>query len=116
MFRCLKTDLDIRPIYHQKDEYIEPHIWLGILAYQVVNYIRQNLKQQNINYSWTAIVEKMQSMQSMQSSLVTANNENNEKIYMKLCTRPAKDQQAIFDALKFKHRPYVRKTKVVTQM
>jgi len=113
VFRCLKTDLDIRPIYHQKDEYIEPHIWLGILAYQVVNYIRQNLKQQNINYSWTAIVEKMQ---SMQSSLVTVNNENNEKIYMKLCTRPAKDQQAIFDALKFKHRPYVRKTKVVTQM
>lgn len=113
VFRCLKTDLDIRPIYHQKDEYIEPHIWLGILAYQVVNYIRQNLKQQNINYSWTAIVEKMQ---SMQSSLVTVNNQNNEKIYMKLCTRPSKDQQAIFDALKFKHRPYVRKTKVVTQM
>ena len=27
-----------------------------------------------------------------------------------------KDQQAIFDALKFKHRPYVRKTKVLTQM
>ena len=113
VFRCLKTDLDIRPIYHQKDEYIEPHIWLGILAYQVVNYIRKNLKQQNIHYSWSTIVQKMQ---SMQSSLVTVNNENNEKIYFKLCTRPSKDQQEIFDVLKFKHRPYVRKTKVVTQM
>ena len=113
VFRCLKTDLDIRPIYHQKDEYIEPHIWLGILAYQVVNYIRKNLKQQNINYSWSTIVEKMQ---TMQSSLVTINNENNEKIYAKLCTRPSKDQKDIFDALKFKNRPYVRKTKVLTQM
>ncbi len=113
VFRCLKTDLDIRPIYHQKDEYIEPHIWLGILAYQVVNYIRRNLKQHNINYSWSTIVEKMQ---CMQSSLVTVNNENNEKIYIKLCTRPTKDQQAIFNALKFKHRPYVKKTKVLTQM
>ena len=113
VFRCLKTDLDIRPIYHQKDEYIEPHIWLGILAYQVVNYIRRNLKQQNIHYSWSTIVEKMQ---SMQSALVTVDNENNEKIYIKLCTRPSKDQCAIFDALKFKHRPYVRKTKVLTQM
>lgn len=113
VFRCLKTDLDIRPIYHQKDEYIEPHIWLGILAYQVVNYIRRNLKQQNIHYSWSTIVEKMQ---SMQSSLVTVSSENNEKIYIKLCTRPSKDQQAIFDAQKFKHRPYVRKTKVLTQM
>lgn len=113
VFRCLKTDLDIRPIYHQKDEYIEPHIWLGILAYQVVNYIRKKLKKHDIHYSWSTIVEKMQ---SMQSSLVTVNNENNEKIYIKLCTRPSKDQLAIFDALKFKHRPYVRKTKVMTQM
>ena len=113
VFRCLKTDLDIRPIYHQIDEYIEPHIWLGIVAYQVVNYIRINLKQQNISYSWSTIVEKMK---SMQSSLVTVNNDNNEKLYNKLCTRPSKDQRSIFDALNFKHRPYVRKTKVLTQM
>ena len=113
VFRCLKTDLDIRPIYHQIDEYIEPHIWLGIIAYQVVNYIRINLKQQNINYSWSTIVEKMR---SMQSSLVTINNDNNDKIYIKLCTRPSKDQENIFDALNFKHRPFVRKVKVLTQM
>jgi hypothetical protein len=113
VFRCLKTDLNIRPIHHQIDQYIEPHIWLGIIAYQVVNYIRINLRQKNINYSWSTIVEKMR---SMQSSLVTVNNENNEKFYIKLCTRPTKDQMNIFDALGFKHRPFVRKTKVVTQM
>jgi hypothetical protein len=64
VFRCLKTDLDIRPIYHQKDEFIESHIWLGILAYQVVNYIRRELKQNDINYSWSTIVKKMSSMQT----------------------------------------------------
>jgi hypothetical protein len=113
VFRCLKTDLNIRPIHHRIDEYIEPHIWLGIIAYQVVNYIRINLRQKNINHSWSTIVEKMR---SMQSSLVTVNNENNKKFYIKLCTRPTKDQVDIFDALGFKHRPFVRKTKVVTQM
>jgi transposase len=55
-----KTDLNIRPIYHQKDQYIEPHIWLGVIAYQVVSYIRQTLKQNGIHYSWKTIVEKMQ--------------------------------------------------------
>lgn len=113
VFRCLKTDLDIRPIYHQKDDYIEPHIWLGILAYQVVNYIRTILNEKNINYSWTKIVEKMS---SMQSSIVSVNNSKNEKLYIKLCTRPTKDQQDIFDNLNFKHRPFVRKTKVVPQL
>jgi len=113
VFRCLKTDLDIRPIYHQKDEYIEPHIWLGILAYQVVNYIRSNIKQKGITYSWSTIVQKMK---SMQSSLVTVNNDKNEKIYIKLCTRPSSDQKNILEAMNFKLWPYTRKTKVVTQL
>ena len=113
VFRCLKTDLKIRPIYHQKDKYIEPHIWLGIMAYQVVNYIRKGLKEKKIDHSWTTIVEKMK---SMQTSIVSMNNKENEKIYLKLCTRPTVDQQLIFDSLNFKHRPYVRKTKVVPQL
>ena len=113
VFKCLKTDLDIRPTYHQKDEFIESHIWLGILSYQVVNYIRRRLKEKKINYSWTKIVEKMK---TMQSSIVSVNNNKNEKIYIKLCTRPTKNQKNIFDSLGFKHRPFVRKTKVVPQM
>ena len=113
VFRCLKTDLKVRPIHHQKDKYIEPHIWLGIMAYQIVNYIRKGLKENNIDYSWTTIIEKMK---SMQTSIVSMNNKGNEKIYLKLCTRPTVDQQIIFDSLNFKHRPYVRKTKVVPQL
>ena len=113
VFRCLKTDLNIRPIHHQKDKYIEPHIWLGIISYQVVNYIGKNLKRKQINHSWTKIVDLMK---SMQSSLNTVNNDKKEKLYIKLCTRPTKTQKEIFDALNFKHRPYVRKTKVVTHL
>jgi hypothetical protein len=111
VFRCLKTDLNIRPIHHQKDKYIEPHIWLGIISYQVVNYIRTKLKNKEINHSWTSIVEIMK---SMQSSVNTINNDKNEKLYIKLCTRPTKTQKQIFDALNFKARPYTRKTKEVT--
>lgn len=113
VFRCLKTDLNIRPIHHQKDKYIEPHIWLGIVGYQVVNYIRKLLKKKNIHHSWSTIVEIMR---SMQCSLNTVNTDKNETLYIKLCTRPNKEQKEIFDALNFKHRPYTRKTKVVTQL
>lgn len=113
VFRCLKTDLKIRPIHHQKDKYIEPHIWLGIIAYQFVNYIRKELKENDINYSWTTIVE---TMKSMQTSIVSMKNKQNKKIYVKLCTKPTVDQKLIFNSLNFKHRPFVRKTKVVPQL
>jgi len=113
VFRCLKTDLDIRPIYHQKDKYIEPHIWLGILAYQIVNYIKKNLKKNNINDSWTTIVRKMSTMQSSTSTVM---NDKQQQLYIKLCTRPTQYQKTIFQTMKYKSRPYIRKTKVVTQM
>ena len=112
-FRCLKTDLNIRPIHHQKDAYIEPHIWLGIVAYQVVNYIRQTLKENNINYSWTTILEKMK---TQKTSIISMNTKESKRIYMKLCTRPNDEVKNIYDTLNFKYRPYVRKTKVVTQL
>lgn len=111
-FRCLKTDLNIRPIHHQKDKHIESHIWLGILAYQVVNYVRQKLKLQGIDHSWKTIVEKMR---TQQTTMIQMDTEGEKRIYTKLCSAPITDVKAIYNALNYKERPYVRKTKVVTQ-
>jgi hypothetical protein len=111
-FRCLKTDLNIRPIHHQKDEHIESHIWLGILAYQVVNFIRQKLKLEGINYSWKTIVEKLR---TQQSTVIQMDNKDGKRIYTKLCSDPITDVKSIYRALNYKERPYVRITKVVTQ-
>ena len=111
-FRCLKNDLDIRPIFHQKDKYIEPHIWLGLLAYQGVNYIRMRLKDKNINYSWSKISNIMQ---AQQSATVSMNAREGRKLYARVCTRPNKQTQQIYEALGWKTRPWVRKINVMTQ-
>ncbi|MBK7740608.1 MAG: hypothetical protein IPI42_08705 [Saprospiraceae bacterium] len=56
-FRCLKTDLDLRPIYHKRDDATMAHLHLGILAlYGEVNTVRQRLKVSGINHSWTEIL------------------------------------------------------------
>jgi hypothetical protein len=43
-FRTLKTDLDLRPIYHKNDVSTMAHLHLGLLAYWVVNTVRYQLK------------------------------------------------------------------------
>lgn len=111
-FRCLKTDLDIRPIFHRKDAYIEPHIWIGVFAYQIVNYIRIQLKQSNINFSWSTIVEIMNGQNCSLQSAETKNG----ILYSKLCTGPNAKQSKIYSALKYKSQPFINKTKVVTQL
>lgn len=72
-FKCLKSDLHIRPVHHQKDDRIESHIYLTILAYQLVNSIRYMLKDKSINHNWTNIVRIMntQSLQDVELPMKT---------------------------------------------
>ena len=51
-FRVLKTDLDLRPIYHKNDESTMAHLHLGLLACWVVNTIRYQLKNKNAQIDW----------------------------------------------------------------
>lgn len=44
-FRCLKADLDLRPIYHKNDNATIAHLHLGILTFWLLNTIRYQLKQ-----------------------------------------------------------------------
>ncbi len=44
-FRCYKTiDLNVRPIYHYKDERVKGHIFLCMLAYYVEWHMKEKLK------------------------------------------------------------------------
>ena len=58
-FRVLKTNLDLRPIYHQKDGNTMAHLHLELLAYWVVNTVRYQLKQKSIKSGWSEIVRIM---------------------------------------------------------
>jgi len=55
-FRTLKTDLDLRPIYHKSDAGTMAHLHLGVLAYWLVNTIRCKLKALGIHSHWPEIV------------------------------------------------------------
>ncbi len=54
-FRSLKSELGMRPVYHQLEHRIDGHIFISILAYHVLHTIRYQLKKHDINNSWDAI-------------------------------------------------------------
>lgn len=55
VFRCLKSELGMRPVYHHKEERAEGHLFITVLAYQAVQAIRRKLKGSDINDSWTSL-------------------------------------------------------------
>jgi len=110
-FRCLKTDLDIRPIHHQKDKNTEAHIFVGIVAYQLVHAIRHAIKQNGSNHSWRRIRNIMSSQ-----TIVTARMklENMDSLIIRHTTRANMEQAKIYSALNFNQtNPKMRKKAVV---
>jgi len=58
-FRVMKSDLGLRPIYHSKDERIERHLFITVLAYHTAHLVRTKLKQNGIHDSWVTIRDQL---------------------------------------------------------
>lgn len=55
VFRSLKSELGLRPVYHHKEERAEGHLFITVLAYQAVQVIRRKLKRRDIHDSWLSL-------------------------------------------------------------
>ncbi len=109
-FRVLKTDLDLRPVYHKTDAAAMAHLHLGLLAYWVVNTIRYQLKQKGINNEWRDIVRIMNTQKVVTT---TMNNDYDQQIIIRQCSEPTEQVNKIYTALHYKPKPFTRKKSVV---
>jgi hypothetical protein len=109
-FRVLKTDLDLRPIYHKKDENTMAHLHLGLLAYWLVNTVRHQLKQEGIHSSWREIIRTMNTQKAVTT---LAQNNHEEVIMIRRCSEPNGQVRSLYDALKYKYAPFVKRKSVV---
>ncbi|WP_219933119.1 hypothetical protein, partial [Massilia glaciei] len=52
VFRSLKTDLGLRPVYHQVERRVEGHLFISVLAYHFVHTLRLQLTAEGFNDAW----------------------------------------------------------------
>jgi hypothetical protein len=109
-FRCIKSDLNLRPIYHKTDEATEAHLHLGLLAYWVVNTIRHKLKSSGINSSWKEVNRIMHTQKCVTTTVI---NVKEQVIAIRRCTEPTPKVKLIYDALRYRYAPFIRKKSVV---
>jgi hypothetical protein len=134
-FRTLKTDLDLRPIYHKNDDSTMAHLHLGLLAYWVVNTVRFQLKRNeakqeiganatvkqeennpkipetsSIHFQWKEIIRIMNTQKAVTT---IAQNNYDEVIIIRRCNDPNEKVQAIYDKLKYKPQPFAKRKFVV---
>lgn len=101
--RQLKTDLNLRPIYHQKDKRSDAHLFFGLLAYWVVNSIRHQLKLAGETCYWKEIVRRMNTQKLVTTE---AFNALGEKVIFRQCSSPTTKAKEIYKKLKYKEAPF----------
>lgn len=107
--RQLKTDLNLRPIYHRKDERSDAHLFFGLLSYWIVNTIRYKLKLTGEMCYWTEIVRRLSTQKAITTEAVNALG---EWIQLRQCSEPTKAAEDIYQRLKYKPMPFKKRRKL----
>jgi hypothetical protein len=59
VFRSLKSELGLRPVFHSKENRSDGHLFITVLAYQCVQILRRALKTVGITDSWASLRETL---------------------------------------------------------
>jgi len=102
VFRSLKSELGMRPVYHQKTHRVEGHLFITLLAYNLVHQIRLRLKANNINDSWQTI---RTTLHTQMRTTVSLRGEKGEQIHIRKSSYPNASQQVLLRALDLTWNP-----------
>jgi transposase len=70
-FKCLKSELGIRPVYHQLEHRVEAHILVAFLAYCLSLTLKHRLQSHAPGLTPRAVLEKLASVQMLDVSFPT---------------------------------------------
>jgi transposase len=54
-FRFMKSSLGLRPVYHQKENRVDGHLWITVMAYHLMHHCLHQLKTKGILHHFEAI-------------------------------------------------------------
>ena len=108
VFRSLKSELGLRPIYHHKPRRADGHLFITVIAYQLVQVIRTRLRGHGNPASWTTLRRILVGQQRVTA---TFRRPDGRTLHVRTATQAEPGQRDIYDALGVDPHPGgVRKT------
>ena len=96
-FKCLKSELGIRPIYHQLEHRVEAHILVAFLAYCLTVTLKHRLQAHAPGLTPRAVLEKLAAIQTLDVWLPTTDG---RYLVMPRYTEPEADLAVLLHQLK----------------
>ena len=95
-FKTLKSELGLRPIYHQVEKRVEAHIFVAFLAYALSVTLKQRLAALAPGLTPRAVLEKLATLQMLDVCLPTTDG---RWLIMPRYTQPEPDQSLMLHQL-----------------
>jgi len=101
-FRCMKSELGLRPIYHHIERRCDGHIFITLLAYHVLHTIRFKLRQRGIRFCWKTVRTQLSSQVRIST---TMKQKNGKAVHLRKSSRAELSHREIYDALNLSTQP-----------
>ena len=96
VFRSLKSELGLRPVFHSKEDRSDGHLFITVLAYQFVQALRVKLKEAGIHGSWARLRRILAGQSRVTASL---RRKDGRTIHVRKSTVAETELKAIYQAL-----------------
>ena len=96
VFRSLKSELGLRPIFHKTQNRSDGHLFITAIAYQLVQTIRRRLAEHGENASWTTLRRILQGQHRVTASF---RRKDGHTLHVRKATRAEQPQLKIYTAL-----------------
>jgi hypothetical protein len=102
VFRSLKSELGLRPVFHHKEERADGHLFITVLAYQFVQILRRTLQDHGIQANWATL---RQWLSSQVRVTAVFQRPDGHALHVRKATRPEGQHLAICQALGLDTQP-----------
>ena len=101
-FRCLKSELGLRPVYHQVTRRVEGHLFITVIAYHIMQTILYQLRQKGINIRWKTLRQEMATQVRVTTSMKA---KDGRQIRVRSSTVAEPTQKDVYRALNITSSP-----------
>ena len=109
-FQMLKSSLGLRPNFHQLEERVEGHIFISILAYHLLCWIRERFEQHGDTRKWSTIRQLLRTHSVVTTSL---SKEKGEIISIRKPSLPDAEQERVYRILGIDWRKEIPVSKTI---
>jgi len=102
VFRSLKSELGLRPVFHHSEDRVDGHLFITVLAYQFVQIIRRRLAEKDIHARWQTLRDILNGQQRV---TVSFRQSDGHALHVRKATRAEPEQAKIYRALNLNPAP-----------